>query len=482
MLHSKKDFTAKALGPSTFLTVRDTRILRLQLVLEAILSIFLPSFSFLFLPRIYPIASTTVTLQQMLEALVQKLALYSGCAVPSIIFYLVTRNQTIKGASGGPPDWVLVLIGFIEVLVPVIYDGRGTVLDRVICAVMAIVMTSGMFFYVRDRQQTPEGGKIQPFYDILTHWNEAPSTNATSNHDHKKNDNAKQQKQLTLSDIRMDALKFLLRAVVYTLIYIPVFSTMDGFIRACREPPETLTAIPYIRRLFTVFIPFASTFYYIWVGVTLSLHIAIVPLVHLLAHAVQLNIVAWIPNMNYKVLVKLHSELAHFVAQPPLFDKPWLTRSVYDLWSHRWHQIFRPGFHQVAYNPIRRLFGQKHKHIGRIAGTIAVFACSGLMHDYIILAALGPSNYNQPGVFGYQTLFFMLQALATIVSVMSPRLPTWLSRTLTWLWVLYTAPLFVEPYLRIGLHHSATVPGFPKFMDAPLEGICPYGPRGFINN
>lgn len=417
----------------------------------------------------------------MLEAILQKLAIYSGCAVPSIIFYLATKNYTIKKANNGPPDWLLILIGFIEILVPVFYDGRGTVLDRVICAIMAIVMTSGMLFYVRDRQQTPEGNEIQPFYDILTHWNEAPSAPTPITTDHKKDDNIEQKKELLLSEIRMDAFKFLLRAIAYTLLYIPVFSTMDGFIRACQEPPEITTSIPYIRRLFAAPIPFGSTFYYIWVGITLTLHIALVPLVHLVAHAVQLNIVAWIPNMKYKTLLRLHSELAHFVAQPPLFDKPWLTRSVYDLWSHRWHQIFRPGFHQVAYNPIRRLFGAKHKNLGRIAGTIAVFACSGLMHDYIILATLGPSNYNQPGVFGYQTLFFLLQAVATIVSIMSPKLPTWLARTLTWFWVLYTAPLFIEPYLRIGLHHSATVPGFPKFMDTPLEGICPYGPRGLIN-
>ncbi|CEP19368.1 hypothetical protein [Parasitella parasitica] len=414
----------------------------------------------------------------MLETQLQRLLLYLGCAVPSIIFYLVTKNQTIKKTNNGAPDWILVSIGLIEVLVPVLYDGRGAVIDRVICAVMAIIMTSGMFFYVRDRQQTREGNEIQPFYSILTRWNEAP-TSISSNH--KKKDNDNQQKAPSLFEIRVDALKFLLRATAYTLLYIPVFSTMDGFIRACQEPPETSTATPYIRRLFAAPIPIASTFYYIWLGITLTLHIAIIPLVHLLAHAVQLNIIAWIPNMNYKTLLRLHTELAHFVAQPPLFDKPWLTRSVYDLWSHRWHQIFRPGFYQVAYNPVRRLFGKEHKRVGRIAGTIAVFACSGLMHDYIILAAIGPSNYNQPGIIGFQTLFFLLQALASLVSVMSPRLPTWLARTLTWFWVLYTAPLFIEPYVRIELHHSATVPGFPKFMDAPLEGICPYGPRRLVN-
>lgn len=412
----------------------------------------------------------------------QKLALYGGCAVPSAVFYFLTKGQIIKSANSGPPDWLLILLGFIEVLTPVAYDGRGTVLDSVYCAVMAVVMTSGMFFYIRDRCQTAEGKPLQPFYEILARWNQKQETTT----DPKKNDdvsnntdNNADKKVLapSLDQIRQDAFKFLLRAVIYALVYIPVFATMDGFIRTCQEPPEIFESVPYLQQLFTAPIPIRSTFYYIWIGVTLSLHIALIPLVHLLLHAIQLNIVAWIPNMNRKTVIKLHYDLSHFVAQPPLFDKPWITRSVYDLWSRRWHQVFRPGFHQVAYAPIRRLFGANHQTLGRIAGTIAVFACSGLMHDYIIISMLGYSNYKTPGVFGYQTLFFLLQAVATIVSVTSPKLPGWLARPLTWIWVLYTAPLFVEPYLRINLHLNAEVPGFPQFMDSRIGVICPYGPR-----
>lgn len=405
----------------------------------------------------------------MLDLVLQKLTLYGGCSIPSIVFFLITRGHTIKHVNEGPPDWVLLILSLSEVLVPIAYNGRGTVLDRVICAVMAVVMTSGMLFYVNDRRRAPEGKPVPPFYEILARWNEKEP-------DHKKNDDTESKTEPSLYQIRQDAFKFLMRAVVYCLFYIPVFATMDGFIRVCREPPESFTSVSYLHRLTMAPIPWRTTFYYIWVGITLSLHIAIVPLVHLLLHAVQLNVVAWMPNANIKLLFKLHHDLAHFVAQPPLFDKPWMTRSVYDLWSVRWHQIFRPGFHQVAYNPVRRLFGPK-KIPGRIAGTLAVFLCSGLMHDYIMLAMLGYSNYNAPGAFGYQTLFFLLQGVATIVSLMSPKLPGWLSRTLTWIWVLYTAPLFVEPYIRVKLHLHAEVPGFPKFMDSRIGVVCPYGSK-----
>ncbi|KAI7899436.1 membrane bound O-acyl transferase family-domain-containing protein [Cokeromyces recurvatus] len=411
----------------------------------------------------------------MLHFLTQKLLLYSGCAIPSIIFFLLTKNQNIKHVNSSPPDWLLILIGFSEVFIPIAYNAYGSVLDRVIVAVMAVVMTSGMFIYIHNRHQTPEGEEIHPFYEILANWNQS-ATKAVESVTEKKD----KKDETSLSQIRLDAFKFLLRAIAYTIIYIPVFSTMDGFVRTCQEPPEVFTNSPYLYRLFKAPIPLASIMYYIWLGITFTLHIALIPLVHLLTHAIQLNIIAWMPTVNHKILRRLHRELANFVAQPPLFNKPWLTRSVYDLWSRRWHQIFRPGFHQIAYNPIRRLFGKEHKVLGRLIGTIAVFACSGAMHDYIMLVMLGYSNWKAPGMLGYQTLFFFLQSLATIVSAISPKLPSWLARTLTWLWVLYTAPFFVEPYIRIGLHKYVQVPGFPKFMDEPIRAICPYGPREFL--
>jgi hypothetical protein len=405
----------------------------------------------------------------MLDFILQKLILYSGCTIPSIIFYLLTRNQSIKHANCGPSDWLLLVISGVEIMVPVLYDSRGTVLDQVICAVMAIIMSSGMLYYVRDRHRTPEGKPIQPFYEILTHWNEKTS----SAQDDKKHDDPVPQP--TLGEMRLNAYKFLSRAILYTVIYIPVFATMDGFIRACQEPPELSQPVSYLYRIFTSVTPWRSTFYFIWVGVTFSLHIALVPLVHLLLHAIQLNVCVWLP-VQKDVQLKLHNDLKKFVSQPPLFDKPWLTRSVYDLWSHRWHQIFRIGFYQVAYLPVRNLFGKKNMAlVGRIMGSLAVFMCSGLMHDYIILSMLGYSNWRRSGILGYQTLFFMLQGFASIISVVSPRLPTVLSRTLTWIWVLYTAPLFVEPYIRVGLHYELEVPGFPKFMDEPIQSICPYG-------
>ena len=124
------------------------------------------------------------------------------------------------------------------------------------------------------------------------------------------------------------------------------------------------------------------------------------------------------------------------------------------------------------------MFSTKKK-LGRAAGTMAVFAVSGLMHDYILMAMFGLSEYaRRPGIAGYQTLFFMLQGAVTIISAQDfVSMPKWMGSLLTWFFILYSAPLFIEPYLRIGLHNEAEIPGFPRMWDQYLLPVCPYGPK-----
>ncbi|KAI9255754.1 hypothetical protein BDA99DRAFT_517535 [Phascolomyces articulosus] len=121
----------------------------------------------------------------------------------------------------------------------------------------------------------------------------------------------------------------------------------------------------------------------------------------------------------------------------------------------------------------------KNKQVGRALGTLGVFLISGLMHDYILAAMFGYSEYlNRPGIAWFQTMFFLLQGIATIISGQGIfRTPSILGGILTWIFILYTCPLFIEPYLRIGLHHDASIPGYPQSMDPYLVVVCPYGPK-----
>lgn len=91
---------------------------------------------------------------------------------------------------------------------------------------------------------------------------------------------------------------------------------------------------------------------------------------------------------------------------PPLILPPWSAYSVTSFWSKTWHAIFAQNFRFLAcvhyfsvtlqffhsslmrpstyrYEPILRLFGQgSGKSVGKIVGTLAVFALSALMHEF----------------------------------------------------------------------------------------------------
>ncbi|KAL4071675.1 hypothetical protein V8B97DRAFT_2023804 [Scleroderma yunnanense] len=64
---------------------------------------------------------------------------------------------------------------------------------------------------------------------------------------------------------------------------------------------------------------------------------------------------------------------------PPLFDSPWLSTSLSELWGRRWHQMLRYAFFSVGGVPLSYVFG----HVGLVLGT---FLLSGLFHDIEIRA------------------------------------------------------------------------------------------------
>ncbi|KIJ61702.1 hypothetical protein HYDPIDRAFT_176869 [Hydnomerulius pinastri MD-312] len=59
---------------------------------------------------------------------------------------------------------------------------------------------------------------------------------------------------------------------------------------------------------------------------------------------------------------------------PPLFNSPWLSTSLSDLWGRRWHQMLRHVLLTLGGRPFAYLFG-------RLGGVIGVFVISGLFHD-----------------------------------------------------------------------------------------------------
>ncbi|KIJ08736.1 hypothetical protein PAXINDRAFT_102467 [Paxillus involutus ATCC 200175] len=66
---------------------------------------------------------------------------------------------------------------------------------------------------------------------------------------------------------------------------------------------------------------------------------------------------------------------------PPLFDSPWLSTSLSDLWARRWHQMIRHILLALGGRPFGYLFG-------RLGSVIGVFLLSGIFHD-IELRSMG---------------------------------------------------------------------------------------------
>ena len=68
---------------------------------------------------------------------------------------------------------------------------------------------------------------------------------------------------------------------------------------------------------------------------------------------------------------------------PPLFDAPWLSTSLSELWGRRWHQMMRDMLLNLGAQPFNCLFG-------RLGGLLGAFLVSGIFHDI----ELGRSGYS----------------------------------------------------------------------------------------
>ncbi|KIK92464.1 hypothetical protein PAXRUDRAFT_829932 [Paxillus rubicundulus Ve08.2h10] len=87
---------------------------------------------------------------------------------------------------------------------------------------------------------------------------------------------------------------------------------------------------------------------------------------------------------------------------PPLFDSPWLSTSLGDLWGRRWHQMFRHVFITLGGRPFDYL-------LGRLGGIIGVFLVSGIYHD-IELRSVGRGG-NSLVVIG----FFVMNGIGIVL-------------------------------------------------------------------
>lgn len=123
-----------------------------------------------------------------------------------------------------------------------------------------------------------------------------------------------------------------------------------------------------------------------------------------------------------------------------VFQSPLIARSPIDFWSQRWNLMFRNAAYRLIFVPAG---GRKRA----VQASILVFAFSALLHEYLVVAALGHTG-------GHMAAFFSLQGAATLLNAWARRrterrMPRPLGIALTWAWMLLTSPLFFVPILEI---------------------------------
>src|SRR5262249_19988847 len=106
---------------------------------------------------------------------------------------------------------------------------------------------------------------------------------------------------------------------------------------------------------------------------------------------------------------------------PLLFDRPWAAVSLNDFWSGRWNLAF------VEMN--RGLLRTVHGHLGRSGSRFALFALSGLLHEFALSFPAGAG-------WGWPLAYFLLHGvLVTVEERCRIR-----SRLWTWFWLAAPSP------------------------------------------
>jgi len=135
---------------------------------------------------------------------------------------------------------------------------------------------------------------------------------------------------------------------------------------------------------------------------------------------------------------------------PPVFDHPWLASSLIELWSRRWHQLFRDCFLGLGAQPLSLI-------VGRIGGIIGAFAVSGILHD------LGLWGMGRGGDFRQVAGFFLMMGVGVILEsiwrkVSGKRVEGIFGRLWTVLWVIGWGNMLADAWCRKGLVGSVFLP------------------------
>ena len=135
---------------------------------------------------------------------------------------------------------------------------------------------------------------------------------------------------------------------------------------------------------------------------------------------------------------------------PPLFHKPWFSTSLNQLWSSRWHQVFRDSFVNFGGRPLYYL-------VGRFGAVIGAFLASAVLHWVGLWGMGNGTDFLRVGGF------FLMMGVGTIIehfykSLTGHHVGGFFGWAWTILWVLGWGNMLIEAWCTRGLIGSIFFP------------------------
>ncbi|KAG9022930.1 hypothetical protein FRB95_013945 [Tulasnella sp. JGI-2019a] len=148
---------------------------------------------------------------------------------------------------------------------------------------------------------------------------------------------------------------------------------------------------------------------------------------------------------------------------PPVFiGNPLTATSLVDMWSHRWHAIFRRSFDRLSL-PVVWMTNRYQKYMSRrminFIRCFTVFSLSAILH-VAVASCVPPKPHITRRLFEPSLiLFFLVQPLGLLFEVavvfpategMPERWRSVVRRTYLWVWMIWTGRWFTDAYLLHG--------------------------------
>ena len=132
---------------------------------------------------------------------------------------------------------------------------------------------------------------------------------------------------------------------------------------------------------------------------------------------------------------------------PPIFDSPWWATSLNDLWSRRWHQVYRHTFLVVAY-PFSVAFG-------RVGGIVGAFLASALFH-HVMMATFECRPEFWRMLIGFGMMGLGMLAERAFYKLTGRKVDGVVGWIWTMMWLLLWGNVIVDGFARAGMFAQST--------------------------